>query len=342
LPEPDSQYPSAFELVITRQSQTQSPFFLIPVSLSPTYLGADVSKATIDCRLLDQAFTIANNASGFTQLDSRLKRLKSHQIHVICEATGGYQNKLVAHLHTRKILVSVINPRQVRDFARSRGILAKTDKLDARVLADFGTANSPKPDAPAPAHLQRLSSLLSARDHLVAQRATEKTRLLQIEDRWLRDQTERTINFHTREIKKLEAELNTLRDAHPELKTKAERLQEVAGVGSYCSLALLGYMPELGTLGRAAVAKLAGLAPLNHDSGQLRGQRHIAGGRAPVRRLLYLSSLSAIRHNSILKAFFQKLRSAGKPGKVALTAVARKLIVLLNSALKNPNLSLAN
>ncbi|MHA3771432.1 IS110 family RNA-guided transposase [Verrucomicrobiota bacterium sgz303538] len=312
------------------------------MSSSCIYLGADVSKETIDCRLLNQAFTISNDQSGFSQLLSRLKRLKTAQVHVICEATGGYQNKMVAFLHDKNIAVSVVNPRQVRDFARSRGILAKTDKLDARVLADFGASNTPKPDAPTPAHLQRLASLLSARDHLVAQRAAEKTRLQQIEDRWLCAQTERTINFYTREIEKLEAELTALRDAHAELKIKAERLQQVAGVGSYCAIALLGYMPELGTLGRAAVAKLAGLAPFNDDSGKKGNKRLIAGGRASVRRLLYLSSLSAIRHNSILKAFFHKLRSAGKPGKLALIAVARKLVVLLNSALKNPDLSLAN
>jgi len=155
-------------------------------------------------------------------------------------------------------------------------------------------------------------------------------------------QTERFINFLTREIEKAEAQAKALCAKHDDFQRKADRLQEAAGVGWYCAVALLAYMPELGTLGRAAVAKLAGLAPLNHDSGQLRGQRHIAGGRAPIRRLLYLASLSAIRHNSILKAFFQKLRSAGKPGKVALTAVARKLIVLLNAALKNPQLCLAS
>lgn len=312
------------------------------MSLPHVYLGADVSKATIDCRLLDQAFTITNDPAGLAKLVTRLRPLSDRVVHVVCEATGGYQNKLVAYLHDKNIPVSVINPRQVRDFARSRGILAKTDKLDARVLADFGTTNTPKADTPKAAHLQRLSSLLTARDHLVAQRAAEKTRLPQIEDRWLRDQTKRTINFYTREITKLETELTTLRDAHPELKTKAERLQQAAGVGTQCALGLLGYMPELGTLSRSAVAKLAGLAPLNHDSGQMRGQRHISGGRSQVRRLLYLSSLNAIRRNSILKAFYQKLRAAGKSGKVALTAVARKLLVLLNSALKNPELSLAN
>lgn len=318
------------------------PHLLYSVSLSRVYLGADVSKDTIDCRFSDQAFSISNNQSGFARLHSRLEKLKDAPlVHVICEATGGYQRRFVNFLHEQSIAVSVINPRQGRDFARCRGILAKTDKLDARVLADFGCATAPKPTAPVPAHLQRLAALQSARDHLVAQRAIEKTRLEQIEERWLIAQTERTIEFFSAEIKKLDAELSALRDAHTELKTKAERLQQVAGVGALSALALLAYMPELGSLSRSAVAKLAGLAPLNYDSGQMRGQRHISGGRAPVRRALYLCSLTAIRHNSILKAFYHKLRKAGKAGKVALTAVARKLIVLLNSALKNPDLSLA-
>lgn len=328
---------------MTRLSQTQLLILsLISVSSSPVYLGADVSKATIDCRLLNQAFSISNDSSGFTQLLSRFKRLKTSQVHVVCEATGGYQNKLVGFLHDKRIAVSAVNPRQVRDFARSRGILAKTDKLDAYVLAEYGAANTPKADEPKPAHLQRLGSLLSARDYIVKQRAAEKSRIQQIDDQWLIEQTERTINFYTCEIEKLDSELAALRDAHAELKARAERLQEVAGVGAYSAIALLGYMPELGTLGRAAVAKLAGVAPLNDDSGGKGKKRRIAAGRAPVRRLLYLSSLAAIRHNSILKAFYHRLRIAGKSGKLALTAVARKLIVLLNSALKNPNLSLAD
>jgi transposase len=306
------------------------------------YLGADVSKATIDCRLLDQAFTVSNDAAGFAQLLARLPAASSTLVHVICEATGGYQNALVAALHEHGLALSVLNPRQVRDFARSRGILAKTDRLDAQVLADFGRANSPKPDRPKPAHLQRLAALLAARDQLVATRAEHKTRLHSIEDRWLLAQVTRTISFYDREIKKLEAQLLALRAAHPDLLTNAQRLDQVAGLDWRGALGLLGYLPELGTLSRRAIAKLAGLAPLNYDSGQFRGQRHIAGGRAPARRLLYLASLTAIRKNSLLKTFFQKLRAAGKPSKLALTAVARKLLILLNSALKNPKISLAN
>jgi transposase len=312
------------------------------MSVSRVYLGVDVSKVTIDCRIADQVFSITNDKTGFAKLDTRLRPFTTHGVHVICEATGGYQNKLVAHLHSREIAVSVVNPRQVRDFARSRNILAKTDRIDAQVLADFGAANSPAPTAPAPAHLQRLTALLSARDHSVAQRATEKTRLAQIEDAWLCAQTERVIRFLTREIEKTEAQIKALCAKHDDLQRKADRLQEAAGVGWYSAVGLLGYMPELGTLSRGAVAKLAGLAPLNHDSGQYRGQRHISGGRPAVRRLLYLASLAAIRKNSILRAFFEKLRKNGKAGKLALTAVARKLLILLNSALKNPTLCLAN
>ena len=307
------------------------------------YLGADVAKASIDCRLLDQSFSISNNPSGFLKLKDRIQALaKDATLQVVCEATGGYQNALVGFLHQQSIPVSVINPRQVRDFARSRGILAKTDRLDARVLADYGRLNTPRAHQPAPEAIQRLEALLAGREHLVAQRAIEKTRLHQIQDRWLRAQTERSIAFFDREIKKLEALLLALRDANPDIKAKAERLDQASGVDWRCALALVGYLPELGTFGRRAIAKLAGLAPLNHDSGQYRGQRHIAGGRAPVRRLLFLASLTAIRKNSILKRFYQKLKAAGKPSKVALVAVARKLLILLNSSLKNPNLSLAS
>lgn len=326
---------------MTRQSQTSQthPYLM---NDSRVYLGADVAKATIDCRLLDQAFSIPNSPAGFARLDARLAALAGRPLHVVCEATGGYQDPLVAHCHQRGLPVSVINPRQVRDFARSRGILAKTDRLDAQVLAAYGAANTPAPAHAQPAHLQRLADLLAARDHLVSSRALEKTRLHQCTDRWLRALGERTIAFFDREIVKLETQLQALRDADPDLKAKADRLDQVAGLDWRGALSLLGYLPELGTLSRRAIAKLAGLAPLNHDSGQHRGQRHIAGGRAPARRLLYLASLTAVRKNKILRAFFLKLKAAGKPGKVALIAVARKLLTLLNSALKNPKLSLAN
>jgi transposase len=313
------------------------------MSIPIVYVGADVSKASIDFRFQDQSFSFSNNCSGFSKLKTRLLPLQGKGVaQIVCEATGGYQNALVDYLHKHSIALSVINPRQVRDFARSRGILAKTDRLDAQILADYGTANTPAPQDPKPLHMQRLAALLGARDHFVASRTQEKTRLQQCNDPWLRVQIQRFVAFFEREIKKIEVQLLTLRDSDPTLKANADRLDQVAGLDWRGSLGLLGYLPELGALNRRAIAKLAGLAPLNHDSGQFRGQRHIAGGRAPVRRLLYLSALTAIRYNRVFKDFYTKLRAAGKPGKVALTAVARKLLVLLNSALKNPNLSLAN
>jgi transposase len=305
------------------------------------YLGADIAKATIDCRCSNQAFTISNDPAGFADFARRIKSSASH-LHVVCEATGGYQNRFVDFLHSHDLPVSVINPRQVRDFARSRNILAKTDRIDARVLCAYGLANSPEPETAKPAHYQRLHDLLAQRAHLVAQRAQEKTRQQQLTDRWLCAQAVRTIAFYDRELKKLEAQLLALRAADPQLLAKSNRLDEAAGIDWRIALALLGFMPELGTLNRRAIAKLAGLAPLNQDSGFYRGQRHISGGRAAVRRLLYLASLTAIRKNTIFKAFFQKLKAAGKPGKVALIAVARKLLILLNSCLQNPNISLAN
>jgi transposase len=313
-----------------------------PPSSAPVYLGADVCKASIDCRVQQHYFSIPNGSAGFATLEKRVAGLGAQSVHVVCEGTGGYQRALVAHCHRRGWPVSVVNPRQVRDFARSRNLLAKTDKLDAGMLAAFGTANAPAPTPELSASQQRLAALLAARDHLVAVRAAEKVRRLQCPDPWLLRSAERTIDFLDREIAKVEKQLLALRDAEADLKARAARLDEVAGVDWRGALGLLGYLPELGSLSRRAVAKLAGLAPLNHDSGQLRGQRHIAGGRAPVRRLLFLASLTAIRKNARLKAFYQQLLAAHKPAKVALVAVARKLLVLLNAALKNPQLSLAN
>ena len=313
------------------------------MSIPVVYIGADVSKASIDFRFQDQAFSLPNCSSGFSKLKARLLPLEGKALaHVVCEATGGYQNALVDFLHEHSIPLSVINPRQVRDFARSRGILAKTDRLDAQVLAAYGAANSPAPQAPKAPHMRRLAALLGARDHLVAARTEEKNRLHQCEDSWLRAQIGRTIAFFDREIKKLEAQLLALRDSDPTLKANSDRLDQVAGLDWRGSLGLLGWLPELGTLNRRAIAKLAGLAPLNYDSGQLRGQRHISGGRTPARRLLYLAALSAIRYNHTFKTFYQKLRAAGKPPKVGPHRRRSKTPGLLNSALQNPNLSLAN
>ena len=308
---------------------------------SPVYLGVDVSKASLDLCFNALAASLPNTALGVRKL---LKLIAKHPgpVQVICEATGGHERTLVAALHAQNIRVSVINPRLARDFARAQNKLAKTDRIDARVLADYAAAMRPAATVAPDASTQRLALLVAQRDALVEERARHKTRLRQAADAWLRRQVQRLIASLGAEIGKLEALMRSVAQSSAELQRKAERLDQAAGIDWRSALSLCAHMPELGRLKRAQAAALAGLAPFNRDSGSWRGQRRISGGRAPVRRTLYLASLNAIRKNTTLKAFYQRLRAAGKPAKLALTAVARKLLILLNSALKNPNLSLAS
>jgi transposase len=309
--------------------------------VSKVYCGADVSKSWIDLRLESLVWRVANTAAGHAELLARLAPWAG-RVHVICEATGGLERLLCAALHQAQVPVSVLNPRWVRDFARSQGLLEKTDRIDAGVLALYGERLQPRPTAPTPQAQQKLAAFCAQREHLVSCRAVEKTRLQQVSERWLRAQIERTIGHFSREIEKLEAQLETLIAADAALQERVERVDQAAGFTRLGAARLLAVLPELGTLSRRQIAKLAGLAPLNHDSGALRGQRHIAGGRAPVRRALYMAALTALTHNPILHAFHQRLLAQHKPGKVALTAVMRKLLTLLNAALKNPKIILAH
>jgi transposase len=298
----------------------------------------DVAKRTLAIQFPDQLWSTANTAPAHAALLARLRDLGP--VHVICEATGGYERALVTALHQAGIAVSVINPRQVRDFARACGRLAKTDAIDASILRDYGEKLRPSAD-PAPAEGEdEFAALVRARQDLVALITDEINRreharlpaLLKLS------------HARQKQLEKQLAELDRLIDTHiathAELTAKAERLQQVAGVGRVSALTVLALLPELGRIGDAQAAALVGVAPLNHDSGQFRGQRHIHGGRAAVRRVLYMAALAAVRHNAILKAFYTRLREKGKPAKVALTAVMRKLTVLLNRLLKNPQFNL--
>lgn len=304
------------------------------------YLGVDVSKDSLDAHFLDQSHQFPNTAAGISEL---LKLIAKHSgcVHVICEATGGYERALCAALHAKKILLSVVNPRLPRDFARSQNRLAKTDRIDAQVLADYGASAAPAPTPPPDPNTVRLAQMVAQRDMLVSERAAFKTRLHQADDKELTAQLERFISTFNTEIRSLEKLMGELVKTDAALSSKAERLKQAKGIGWNTALTLCSHMPELGTLNRSQAAALAGLAPFNRDSGQWRGQRHISGGRGEVRRMLYMCSLTASRKNPVLKAFYQRLIGAGKPAKLALTAVARKLLVLLNAALKNQQLSLA-
>lgn len=304
------------------------------------HLGVDVSKATLNVHFLGKDYSFSNTSAGVRKLIGLIFK-HSDPVHVICEATGRCEHLLASALHDKHILVSVINPRLARDFARAKNKLAKTDDIDASILAAFGAAMSPAPTIPPDATTQRLALLVAQRDTLVEERARHKTRLRQSSDKWLVAQVQRLIACLDREVIKLEAVMRKLVTEQPELASKASRIDEVAGIDWRSALSLCAHLPELGSLKREQVAALAGLAPFNRDSGQWRGQRHISGGRAAVRRTLYLASLSACRKNAILKSFYKRLRATGKKPKVAMIAVARKLVILLNAALKNPQLNVA-
>jgi transposase len=311
---------------------------------SSVYLGADVAKDSIalaSCPpLAGLSGEIPNTPAGFRLLLKRLAKV-SGCVQVICEATGPYHQAFAQALHQAGINLTILNPRQARDFARAKGLRAKTDPIDARFLADYGRklapALTPKPD-PA---VTQLDALVTRRSQLVEDRAKENTRLQQTSDPVSLKSLRQHIRYLDQQIDHLVGLIEALIQAHPQLAAKAQIMAKVRGVGTLTVSSLLADMPELGSLSRGQVAALAGLAPFNCDSGAARGLRRIQGGRSCVRRALYMAAFSASRFNPILKDFYQKLIARGKPHKVALTAVMRKLIVHLNRLLKQHALASA-
>lgn len=305
---------------------------------SKIYFGVDVSKSILDFHGPKLQGQVSNDPKGQRRL---LARLPMHA-HLVCEASGGYERALVTMAHKVGIAVSVVNPRQVRDFARGLGRLAKTDSIDACMLCQFGQQVQPTPD-PVPSSTQvALVELVTARQQLIEQR----TVVLQQSSGQTLKLTRSLARAHLRllnhQIKKLQTEISTLLKQENTLAQRVQRLTQVEGVGSLTAATCVALCPELGSLSKREVAALVGVAPFNDDSGPRRGQRHIAGGRARLRSALYMAALTAIRLNPILRSFYQHLRSTNKPAKVALTAVIRKLAILLNHLLKNPSFQLSN
>ena len=316
---------------------------LVAGALPKLYVGVDIGKKHLDYACLQTIGRVPNTTEGHAKLRTLIAthpHAQSATAHFICEATGGYQDRFVESCHAHSLTISVINPRQVRDFARSRNLLAKTDKLDAAVCEQYGVANGPPAHQAPSASQVKLVRMMSQLDHLIACRAEEKTRAHELREDLVKQQVARIIGHYDTEIQLLEKALRQHRDDDAQLLAHANRVDELAGFDWCGALRLLAYLPELGHLSSEAAAKMAGVAPLNYDSGQMRGQRHIAGGRAPVRRQLYLSALSAIQHNAIFKSTYAHLKGQGKPSKVALVAVMRKMLVVLNAALKDPKIAL--
>lgn len=313
------------------------------------FVGIDVSGQTLEVAVGEQAKTwqVSNDTAGIAQIEQRLLEVKPALI--VLEATGGYEFEAASALQAAGLLVAVVNPRAARDFARSMGALAKTDALDARMLAAFARVLFQHPHRErfvkplADEQLQQLQALVLRRRQLVQMLASERQRL-RMSHKVARASIERLIQFLKTELEGADAEVaRHVQQHHGEL---AAALASVPGVGPASVAVLLAELPELGQLDRRRIAALVGVAPLNRDSGQMRGQRVIWGGRSAVRRAVYMAALVGVRHNPVLRTFYERLVAAGKRKKVALVACMRKLLGMLNAIAKtrsnwNPELHAA-
>lgn len=297
------------------------------------YAGIDVSQERLDVHIkpFGLSFSVPNTHKGLEELAKRLP--EGSAMTVVIEATGGLEYLAAASLASRSLPVAVVNPRQVRDFARATGRVAKTDAIDAEALALFGEAVKPRLSSVPGEAEKALAELLSRRRAVVKMLAAEKNRLKQALTKAVKERISAHIAYLESEIKEVDIELEEKVEASPLWKAREELLVSVPGIANNTARVLLSGMPELGSLDRRRAAALAGVAPVNRDSGKMRGRRTTWGGREGVRKSLYMAALSGVRFNPHLKEFYTRLVSAGKPKKVAMVACMRKLVVLLNSLL---------
>ena len=293
------------------------------------FVGIDVSKDHLDVavRPTGEAWQVSYDSQGISDLVRRLRELAPQLI--VLEATGGMELAVAGELAAANLPVVVANPRHVRDFARASGKLAKTDSLDAQVLAHFAEALQPEPRALPDADTQELGALVARRRQLVEMITAEKNRI-RTATRRIRPKVQQHIRWLEENLEDLDQDLGDFIRSSPMWKDKEQLLRSTPGVGPVLSMTLLSDLPELGNLNRGEIAALVGVAPFNRDSGNLRGKRKVWGGRSQVRAALYMAALVATRYNPALRAFSQRLCAAGKPKKVAITACMRKLLTILN------------
>lgn len=305
--------------------------------MTARYIGIDIGKeqlhvAQADC---DEVQVFGHDSGGLSKLVEKVQNAAL----VVLEASGGYERDVLDALHSAGIAVACINAKQARDFARAMGTRAKTDPVDARMLAAFCKRMTPTPQkAPHPLKT-KLKSIQQRRHQLVKIRAAEKTRLQQRRSLW-NESIKRHIAFVSDEIKALDAQIQRLLDQDPEIAERAMLLRQVPGIGPVCAVTLLSQLPELGSVSHKTIAALVGVAPFSRDSGTLCGKRTISGGRARVRAVLYMAALSATRPGAPLHAFYDRLIKAGKPPKLALTATLRKLLTWLNAIVRDNQIRL--
>jgi transposase len=303
--------------------------------MSDTFIGIDVSKATLDVAVLptQETFSVENNQAAYPALIARLRALSPRCI--VLEASGGYEMAVAASLAASALPVVVVNPRNVRDFAKATGRLAKTDRLDSLVLAHFAEAVKPQLRAVKSAEQRALDELLGRRRQLIEMHVAEQNRLGQAATAAVQKEIKAHLAWLEKRISSTDTQLKDRLQQSPVWRERDDLLQSVPGIGAVTSLTLLASLPELGSLCRQKIASLVGVAPLHDDSGTKRGKRRIRHGRAHLRSILYMAALTAVRCNPVLKAFYKRLLASGKPHKVALTACMRKLLVIVNTMVKN-------
>lgn len=299
------------------------------------YVGIDVAKDRLDVHIRPsgEVFTVARDGEGLAALTARLGELAPQL--VVLEATGGFEVTVASALAAAQLPLAVVNPRQIRDFARATGKLAKTDALDAAAIAHFAEAVRPQPRPVADEQVRALGELVSRRRQVVEMIVAETHRRRQLSQRRLLKRLDRHLAMLQRELTEIEAELGDAIRGTPAWQENEDLLKSVPGIGNATARTVLAELPELGTLGRKQIAALVGLAPFNRDSGTMRGKRTIWGGRASVRTALYMATLVASRRNPPIAAMYRRLRDAGKPAKLALTACMRKLLTILNAILRD-------
>jgi transposase len=297
-------------------------------------VGIDVSKARLDAAVLPerQSFSESNEDAGIEALVGRLKQVAPDL--VVMEATGGYETSAAIAISAAGIRLAVVNPRQVRDFAKASGYLAKTDAIDALVIAQFGLAIDPQVSQLADDDTRELKAMLVRRSQLIVMRTQEKNRLA-LAFGSMRKPIKAHIAWLDEAISGLDIDLTSKLRSSPAWKAKEDLLRSFKGIGPVNARTMLADLPELGTLNRKQIAALVGVAPFNCDSGKFKGQRHIWGGRARVRTALFMGATAAIRFNPVIKAFYAGLTARGKPRKVALVACMRKMLTILNAMVKS-------
>ena len=300
-----------------------------------TFIGIDIAKNELVVHVLptEQQLTVPNSTEGIKELVRQFKKIEPKQI--VFEATGGLERELLTHLAAQGFAVTLINPKQARDLAKGLGELAKTDAVDARILARFAQLQCLPVRTLPSLEMQEMNDLVTRRQQLIQMRTMERNRLHSAREKSIKKSIEQIINSCTKQIEEIDARIEEMIANNPDWSEKDKIIQSVPGVGAKTSQVLISALPELGTLNRQEIAALAGLAPFCRDSGTKSGSRHIRGGRANVRAALYMATLSAIRCNKAFKEFYQRLIARGKKFKVAIVAAMRKMMTILNVMVKN-------